>query len=109
MEKKKVFLSELMRKAWQMVKAYGVTLAEAMHKMWAIARLKKLMATRIVQFTFQKLDGTIRTAWGTLMQDRISVVGSTDRKPNDSLTAYWDTEKEAWRSFKNILFQGVVA
>ena len=93
-------LSGLMKKAWMLVKSYGFTMAEAMKQSWAIAKLRKAMRNGIVKFMYQKLDGTIRTAWGTLSDNLVGETKGTGRKANESLVVYYDTEKSAYRSFK---------
>lgn len=80
-------LSELMKKSWQLVKTYGISLSEAMKK-------------GVVKFYFEKLDGTIRTAWGTLREDLIPATSGDNRKKNDSVQVYYDQEKAAFRCFK---------
>lgn len=94
-------LSELMRKAWMFVKVYGFTMAEAMKQAWALSKLKKAMKKGIVKFMYTKLSGEIRTAWGTLKEDLIPATTNTsNRKSNESVFTYWDSEKESFRSFK---------
>lgn len=94
-------LSELMKKAWQLVKVYGFTMAEAMRQSWALLKLKKAMRKGVVKFLYTKLDGTVRTAWGTLKADLIpQTVGNDNRKKNDSVFVYYDNEKSAFRCFK---------
>lgn len=98
---KRIQLSELMKKSWQLVKVYGFTIAEAMRQMWAISKLKEKMQKGIVKFLYQKLDGTTRTAWGTLKADLIPDTAGTDnRKKNDSVMVYYDQEKASFRCFK---------
>ncbi len=75
-------------------------MAEAMKQAWGIAKLRKAMKGGIVKFMYSKLDGTIRTAWGTLAENLVGESKGTGRKPNETLVTYWDTEKEAFRSFK---------
>ena len=95
----KNFLQKVMQQAWLLVKTYGFTMSEAMKQSWAIAKLRMAMKKGIVKFLFTKLDGTVRTAWGTLAEDRIGeVLGN--RKSNDTVQTYWDCEKEAYRCFK---------
>ena len=96
----KRFLSELMRLAWQFVKRNGISMKEALVIAWRNAKLKLAMATRIVKFYFQKVDGTIREAYGTLSSRIAKTTGETDRKKNDTVQIYFDTEKQEWRSFK---------
>lgn len=59
-------LKKVMQLAWQFVKKNGYTLSEALKVAWANVKLHTAMQTRIVKFYFQKVDGTIREAFGTL-------------------------------------------
>lgn len=93
-------LSNIMRMAWMLVKKYGFAMAEAMKQAWAISKLRTAMHKGIVKFLYTKLDGTTRTAWGTLAENLIGETKGTGRKPNETLVTYWDTEKVAFRSFK---------
>ena len=93
-------LSELMKKSWQLVKTYGISLSEAMHKVWTLFKLRKAMKKGVVKFYFEKLDGTIRTAWGTLREDLIPATSGANRKKNDSVQVYYDQEKQSYRCFK---------
>lgn len=93
-------LSELMHKAWQLVKTYGLSLSEAMHKAWMLFKLRKAMKRGIVKFYYEKLSGEIRTAWGTLKEDLIPATSGDNRKKNDSVQVYYDNEKQSYRCFK---------
>lgn len=94
-------MRELMKKAWQLVKTYGFSMAEAMKQSWAILKLKKAMRKGIVKFMYAKLDGTVRTAWGTLKDSLIPQTSGTDnRRKNDNVFVYYDQEKTAFRCFK---------
>lgn len=93
-------LSKIMRQAWQMVKAYGWTMAEALRRAWEVFKLRVKMHSGIVKFYFTKVDGTTREAYGTLASERVPQTKGTERKANDLLQVYYDTEREAWRSFK---------
>lgn len=94
-------MSELMKQSWQLVKVYGFSIAEAMKQMWAIIKLKSAMRKGIAKFLYTKLDGTVRTAWGTLKSDLIPASAGTDnRKKNDTVMVYFDQEKESYRCFK---------
>ena len=97
--RKKEFLSDLMRLAWQFVKRNGFTLSAALKVAWRNAKLKIEMAVRIVKFYFQKVDGTIREAYGTLNSRLVPQTGGNRRK-NDTIQVYYDTERQEWRSFK---------
>lgn len=93
-------LSELMHKAWQLVKTYGLSLSEAMHKAWMLFKLRKAMKNGVVKFYYEKLSGEIRTAWGTLKEDLIPATSGDNRKKNDSVQVYYDNEKQSYRCFK---------
>ncbi len=51
-----------------------------------------------VEVTFKKTDGTIREMKCTLKEGIIPVVENP--KTSDTLCTVWDTEVNAWRSFK---------
>ena len=87
--------------AWQLVKRNGFTMSEALKVAWANMKLKAAMKQRIVKFYFQKVDGSIREAYGTLKESLLPPIKGTDsRKKSDTLQVYFDTEKQAYRSFK---------
>ena len=97
----KEFLSGIMTLAWQFVKRNGLSMSEALKVAWRNAKLKIAMRLKIVKFYFQKVDGTVREAYGTLAAKFIpTVAGSNDRKKNDTVMAYFDSERQEWRSFK---------
>ena len=104
---RKSTLANIMRQAWMLVKKYGFNLSEAMKQSWLIAKLRKTMRNRVVEFFFKKTDGTIRQAFGTLADNRVPQTNGT-RKTADTCVAYWDCEKEAWRSFKKVNLINVV-
>ena len=57
--------SEVMCLAWQMVKRNGYSMSEALKTAWMNIKLKAAMKERIVRFYFQKVDGSLREAYGT--------------------------------------------
>lgn len=90
-----------MQMAWQFVKRNGFTMAEALRAAWVNFKLKVAMAVRIVKFYFQKVDGSIREAYGTLRADLLpETKGEDNRKKNDTVQVYYDTEKMEFRCFK---------
>ena len=94
-------LSEIMRLAWQFVRKNGYTMAEALKCAWANMKLKAAMKDRIVKFYFQKVDGSVREAFGTLKESVIPpTAGDDNRKKNDTVQVYFDTEKSEYRCFK---------
>lgn len=48
----------------------------------------------------QKVDGSVREAYGTLKENLIPATSGESRKKNDTVAIYFDTEKQSWRSFK---------
>ena len=93
-------MREVMRRAWQLVKVYGFSMAEAMKQAWKVLKLKEALKKGIVKFMYTKLNGEIRTAWGTLKEGLIPEIKGTERKKNESLITYYDNEKQAFRSCK---------
>lgn len=94
-------LRAIMKMAWQFVKRNGINLSEALKKAWQVFKLKAKMAKGIVRFYFRKVDGTIREAYGTLRSDLMpEIKGDDTRKKNDTVQAYYDTEKQSFRCFK---------
>lgn len=63
-DKRKSNLREVFKMAWQFVKRNGYTLSEALKCAWANIKLKIAMKESIVKFYFQKVDGSIREAFG---------------------------------------------
>ena len=96
---KRNVLHEIMTLAWQLVKRNGYTMSEALKCAWANIKLRALLHKRIVEFYFKKTDGTLRQAFGTLMDGRVPETNGT-KKTADSCQVYFDTEKEEWRCFK---------
>lgn len=93
-------LRDVMTLAWQFIKRNGYTMSEALTCAWLNIKVRAMMKTRIVKFYFQKVDGSIREAYGTLKENLIPATVGSDRKRNDTVSAYFDTEKGEWRCFK---------
>lgn len=92
--------SELMSLAWQMVKKNGMSMSTALRTAWLNAKLKVKMYGGIAKFYFQKVDGSIREAYGTLKAELLPEHQDCGRKKNDTVQTYFDTEKSEWRCFK---------
>lgn len=98
---KRSTLHDIMTLAWQFVKRNGFSMSEALKAAWANIKLKAAMKQRIVKFYFQKVDGSIREAYGTLKDNLIPAIAGTDnRKRNDTVQVFYDTEKQEWRCYK---------
>lgn len=93
-------MRDLMKRAWMLVKVYGFSMADAMKQAWLVLKLKAALKNGIVKFMYAKLNGEVRTAWGTLKDGLIPETKGTERKKNESLIIYYDSEKQAYRSFK---------
>lgn len=95
------FRQKVFNLAWQLVKRNGYSRSDAFKTAWLNYRLVKAMRTRIVKFHFQKVDGvTLREAYGTLQPSMLPPSKGGDRRPNDTLQVYYDTEKQDYRCFK---------
>lgn len=97
---KRNILHDIMSLAWQFVKRNGFTMSEALKLSWANIKLKAAMKQRIVKFYFQKVDGSIREAYGTLKENLIPATSGDNRKRNDTVQVYFDTEKQEYRCYK---------
>ena len=94
-------LRSIMQMAWQFVKRNGFTMSEALHAAWLNFKLKVAMAVRIVKFYFQKVDGSIREAYGTLNASIVpETSGNDNRRKNDTVQVYYDSERGDWRCYK---------
>ena len=91
---------EIFNLAWQMVKRNGYTMSEALKAAWLNIKLRIRMAHSIVKFYFQKVDGSIREAYGTLNVDLLPNHEESNRKKNDTVQVYFDAEKQEWRCYK---------
>lgn len=97
----KNFLHEVMSLAWQFVRKNGFTMSEALKCAWANMKLKLQMKGKIVKFYFQKVDGSVREAYGTLNEKLMPTITGTDnRKKNDTVQTYFDTERQEFRCYK---------
>lgn len=94
-------LREIMNLAWQMVRKNGYSMSEALKTAWLNMKLKASMKERIVKFYFQKVDGSIREAFGTLKESLLPPTNGTEsRKRSETVQVYFDTEKSEYRCFK---------
>ena len=56
----------IMRRAWVIARTTGKAFAVALAKSWQLYRLVKQMQAGVVRFSYEKADGTLRRALGTL-------------------------------------------
>jgi exonuclease I len=69
--------------------------------------LKEHLTKCVAEITFNKVDGSTRTMYCTLMSDYLPEQTSIDenvrhvpRKDNDNTLAVWDMDNKGWRSFR---------
>lgn len=102
-------LKDIMQLAWQFVKRNGMTISDALKYAWRNFKLRIALNQRIVKFYFQKVDGSIREAYGTLAERLIPAIsGNDNRRRNDTVQVYFDTEKQEYRCFKKANLLNIV-
>ena len=89
-----------------MNKSYALTWA------WHMETLRKGMRNGIVRFRFIKKDGSIRDAKATLHpllipEDKLPK-GTKTGKPNYEAIAFFDLDKQEWRSFRITDFEDIL-
>ena len=93
-------MRQVMTDAWR-YRITGESFSESLKRAWTLLKLKAQMKQRTVQFFYQKVNGEIRQAFGTLKDEVISsIVKGNGRRPSDNLFTYFDTERNEFRSFK---------
>ncbi|VBB48206.1 conserved hypothetical protein [uncultured Paludibacter sp.] len=92
-------LSSIMKAAWNFFHITGKTFSECLKMSWANFKLVQQMQSGVVKFHFQKVDGSIREAYGTLQNAADKVKGDS-RNKNENVQVYFDTEKQEFRCFK---------
>ena len=93
------FRSKVFCQAWQIKRQTGKTFSICLMKAWAAYRLKERMTKETVKFAFEKVDGSLRYAWGTLT-NLPSATSTAARNPNYKTLAYFDVEVQDYRCFK---------
>lgn len=94
----KNFRSKVFRQAYEMMKVTGKAFAVCLSKAWAIYRLYKRMKNETVSFAYEKADGSLRKAKGTL-QDVSNLIKGTGME-NYKTVRYFDIDANGFRSFK---------
>ncbi|MGV8092499.1 MAG: SH3 beta-barrel fold-containing protein [Mangrovibacterium sp.] len=100
---KRTDLSQLMKTAWQFFRTTGYEFSVCLKRAWANYKLLQALKNGIVRFYFQKVDGSLREAWGTLNEKYLpKVTGEDARRKNETVQVYFDTERQEWRCFKKL-------
>ncbi len=95
---KKSFRHKVFCMAYELAHATGKTFAVCLSKAWALYRLTREMHRGVVAFAYEKADGSLRKAKGTL-RDIQSLIKGTG-KENYKTVRYFDVEAGGFRSFK---------
>ncbi|WP_419490201.1 SH3 beta-barrel fold-containing protein [Alistipes sp.] len=91
-------LQNIMRRAWELYRTTGKAFAVCLSRSWVIFRLIQRMRSSVVQFSYEKIDGTLRKAKGTLKDVTALVKGTGKETPKT--VRYFDVDVQAFRSFK---------
>ncbi|HEY9222325.1 MAG TPA: SH3 beta-barrel fold-containing protein [Lutibacter sp.] len=93
------FRTKVFQRAYEILKSTGKSFAVCLSKAWALYRLsKKLFTKDEVCFTYEKKDGTLRKAYGTLKNIAQLIKGTG--QTNNSVFHYWDLQAVGFRCFK---------
>ncbi len=93
------FRTKVFKRAYEIMKATGKTFAVCLSKAWALYRLTKQMkANDEVSFAYEKKDGSLRRAIGTLKNVSQFVKGTG--KTSRGVFHYWDLKAVAFRCFR---------
>lgn len=93
------FRSQVFKRAYQIMSSTGKSFAVCLSKAWNLYRLaKKLKSNDEVVFTYEKKDGTLRKAYGTLKNVGQFIKGNTPQ--SFKVFNYWDKEAVGFRCFK---------
>lgn len=94
--------SEILTLAWTIYRQNQfLTFGQCQASAWKVAKLRVALRAGETRFTFQKTDGEVRTAVGTLNTSLFTYQHKgTDRAESVAVVKYFDLDKKAWRSFR---------
>ena len=102
-------LSQIMKSAWCFYRITGECLSKCLKRAWLNYKLVQKLQKGIVKFYFQKVDGSIREAWGTLNRKYTSTITSPNKMAkNETVQTYFDTEKQEFRCFKKLNLVSII-
>jgi hypothetical protein len=97
----------VMELAHHLKREHGVEWRAALCKAHLTRRILRLMGTGVVQFSYRKKDGTMRTARGTLCREASAAFAAYEYvKAVEEVVwpratfSYWDVDKNGFRSFR---------
>lgn len=91
-------LSNIMKRAWAIFRETGKSFSICLVKAWELYRLVRRMRNGVVGFAYEKKDGTLRKAQGTLREVANLVKGTGVETP--ATLRYFDLERNAFRCFR---------
>lgn len=96
--------SLVFKTAWQLAKNFK-SFSEALEYAWKVVKLRLNMLKKVVEFQYRKVDGSLRTAIGTLSSNYVDYEYKGQTSSNKVFT-YFDVEQGAFRScrLENIIF-----
>lgn len=100
------FRKTVMLRAYHIMSETGKNWADCLRKAWQLYRINKEMHQGEVTFYFEKKDGEIRKATGTL---KIEYDFKTQNQPNPKVFTYFDIDANDFRCFKIANFIGLAA
>ena len=96
---KTTFRSKVFKRAYKIMKITGKAFAVCLSKAWVLYRLAKQLRTKEkVSFAYEKKDGSLRKAFGTLKNVSQFVKGTG--KISIGVFHYFDIEAVAFRCFR---------
>lgn len=100
--KQQIKRSEVLLMAWAIRRQNQfLTWGQCQAQAWKVIRLRAALRVGVASFTFQKNDGEVREAKGTLNAQLFQYEHKgTDRSESLTVVKYFDLDKNAWRSFR---------
>lgn len=92
------FRTQVFKRAYELAKATGKCFSVCLTKAWALYRLIRAMKNGVVSFAYEKADGSLRKAKGTL-KDVQSLIKGTGKESFKTVN-YYDVEAMSFRSFR---------
>lgn len=92
------FRTQVFRRAYELAWSTGKCFSVCLTKAWALYRLIKAMKSGVVSFAYEKADGSLRKAKGTLKDIQSFIKGAG--KESFKTVCYFDVEAGAFRSFR---------
>ncbi|ASV77949.1 SH3 beta-barrel fold-containing protein [Elizabethkingia anophelis] len=94
----KTFRTQVFKRAYEIMKSTSKSFAVCLSKAWQLYNLAKKMKSEIVTFYYEKIDGTLRRAIGTLNYNAYQI--KSERQPNPKVFNYFDIEADDFRAFR---------